>query len=125
MSLPRTLRLNRSTEEQLKKLKSYTGVTPNVMARIAFFHSIESGYKYISNDYLNNGNLALDKLTWLGESELIVETLLRSMYPNATPKQLEQAWAAHVSDGSAGFKSIRSLTELSSNFISKIKKAEG
>ena len=119
LTLPRTLRLNRSTEDQLKKLKSHTGITPNVMSRIAFFISVESGFKYSSNDYTNNGSLALDKLTWLGDLELVIETLLREMYPNTSQKFLEQAWAAHVTDGAASFKAIRNLAELVKNLISK------
>ncbi|WP_373567718.1 DndE family protein, partial [Pseudomonas syringae] len=30
------MQLSLDTEEQLKKLKAYTGITPNVAARIAF-----------------------------------------------------------------------------------------
>ncbi|MCK8353387.1 DndE family protein, partial [Erwinia amylovora] len=35
--LPNRLQLSRQTEEQLKKLKGYTVITPNVAARLAFF----------------------------------------------------------------------------------------
>lgn len=34
--LPNRMVLNRQTEEQLKRLKGYTGITPNVAARLAF-----------------------------------------------------------------------------------------
>ncbi|MBW2858615.1 DndE family protein, partial [Escherichia coli] len=33
--LPNRMVLNRQTEEQLKRLKGYTGITPNVAARLA------------------------------------------------------------------------------------------
>lgn len=35
--LPNRMVLSRQTEDQLKKLKGYTGITPNVAARLAFF----------------------------------------------------------------------------------------
>lgn len=34
--LPNRMVLSRQTEDQLKKLKGYTGITPNVAARLAF-----------------------------------------------------------------------------------------
>ncbi|EAP1447716.1 DUF1832 domain-containing protein, partial [Salmonella enterica] len=34
--LPNRMQLSRQTEEQLKRLKGYTGLTPNVAARLAF-----------------------------------------------------------------------------------------
>ena len=40
--LPNRMQLNRQTEEQLKKLKAYTGITPNVAARLAFFRSLKA-----------------------------------------------------------------------------------
>lgn len=108
--LPRTMRLKRQTEEQLKKLKAYTGVTPNVSSRIAFFRSVESGYRF-SGDTVNlDGTLVLDKVTWLGELELATETLLRMLYPKLAPKELEQAWAAHVEDGISSLRNLKSIS---------------
>lgn len=46
--LPNRMVLNRQTEEQLKRLKGYTGITPNVAARLAFFRSVESEFRYSS-----------------------------------------------------------------------------
>ncbi|WP_156506441.1 DndE family protein, partial [Oleiphilus sp. HI0117] len=42
--LPNNFRLFQDTEDKLKKLKTKTGITPNISARIAFFCSIEHGY---------------------------------------------------------------------------------
>ncbi len=110
--LPNRMHLKRQTEEQLKKLKSYTGVTPNVSSRIAFFRSLESGYRFSGETINLDGSLILDKVTWLGELELATETLLRHHYPELEPKELEQAWASHVEDGIASIRNLKSLTSL-------------
>ncbi|MDO6566501.1 DNA sulfur modification protein DndE [Alteromonas sp. 1_MG-2023] len=113
--LPNRMQLSRTVEEQLKKLKGYTGVTPNVSARIAFFRSIESDYIYDpTTDYATNGSLTLDKITWLGQTQEITELLLKHTYPELEGKQLQQAWAAHVEHGISSLRNIKSIT----NFIS-------
>ncbi|CAB9492174.1 DNA sulfur modification protein DndE [Alteromonas macleodii] len=113
--LPNRMQLSRTVEEQLKKLKGYTGVTPNVSARIAFFRSIESDFRYNpATEYATNGSLTLDKITWLGRTQEITELLLKHTYPNLEGKQLQQAWAAHVEHGSSSLRNIKSIT----NFIS-------
>lgn len=109
--LPNRMHLKRQTEEHLKKLKGYTGVTPNVSARIAFFRSLESGYRYTGQEITLDGALVLDKVTWLGDLELAVETLLRKYYPECDSKQLEQAWASHVEDGIASIRNMKNLKE--------------
>ena len=115
--LPNRMHLKRQTEEHLKKLKGYTGVTPNVSARIAFFRSLESGYRYSDEGITLDGSLILDKVTWLGDLELAVETLLRKYYPKYDSKQLEQAWAAHVEDGIASLRNLKNLKDFSDNLF--------
>ncbi|WP_269518611.1 DNA sulfur modification protein DndE [Alteromonas sp. BMJM2] len=111
--LPNRMQLSRTVEEQLKKLKGYTGVTPNVSARIAFFRSIESDFRYDpTTDYTTNGSLTLDKITWLGRTQEMTELLLKYTYPNLEGKQLQQAWAAHVEHGIASIRNVKSASLL-------------
>ena len=110
--LPNRMQLTQQTEEQLKRLKAYTGVTPNVAARIAFFRSMDSGFRYHSNQRKLDGALVLDKITWLGETTQITELLLSLTYPELDQKELTKAWAAHVEDGIAALRNHRSLNEL-------------
>tara|TARA_B100000700_G_scaffold269384_1_gene310728 strand:+ start:8962 stop:9312 length:351 start_codon:yes stop_codon:yes gene_type:complete len=115
--LPNRMQLSRTVEEQLKKLKGYTGVTPNVSARIAFFRSIESNFRYDpATGYSTNGSLTLDKITWLGRTQEITELLLKHTYPDLEGKQLQQAWAAHVEHGIAQLRNIRQINA----FIEKL-----
>lgn len=115
--LPNRMQLNKGVEEQLKKLKASTGITPNVSARIAFFRSIESGYRYQpSVEYKLDGSLTLDKFTWLGKTQLVIELLLKQYYPNLEGKDLQVAWAAHVEHGVASIRNHKSIIELYSKF---------
>lgn len=114
--LPNRMQLNRAVEEQLKKLKSYTGITPNVSARIAFFRSIESGYRYQPNiEYKLDGSLTLDKFTWLGKTQSVTELLLKKEYPELDGKELQAAWASHVEHGISAIRNHKNLAELVNN----------
>jgi DNA sulfur modification protein DndE len=110
--LPNRMQLTSQTEEQLKRLKGYTGITPNIAARLAFFRSIESGYRYQLDERKLNGSLVLDKVTWLGETILTTELLLQMCYPKLDQKELTRAWAAHVEDGIATLRNHKSLKDL-------------
>ena len=108
--LPNRMQLSRTVEEQLKKLKSKTGITPNVSARIAFFRSIESSYVYkLDLDDKLDGYLILDKFTWLGRTQKVTEILLRQQYPKFDTNELAQAWAIHVEQGASSLWSHKSL----------------
>lgn len=115
--LPNRMQLSRQTEEQLKKLKAYTGITPNVAARLAFFRSVESEFRYSperDNKKLD-GALVLDKITWLGETLQTTELVLKMLYPNMEQKTLIKAWAAHVEDGIAALRNCRKIIDLMNN----------
>lgn len=111
--LPNRMNLTKTTEEQLKKLKGHTGITPNVSARIAFFRSIESDFRYTGQEVKLDGALVLDKFTWLGETSDVTELMLKMYYPDLDSKQHQQAWAAHVEDGIAAIRNHRSILTLS------------
>ncbi|HAS8195579.1 TPA: DNA sulfur modification protein DndE [Vibrio vulnificus] len=111
--LPNRMNLTRTTEEQLKKLKGYTGITPNVSARVAFFRSIESDFRYQGQEAKLDGSLVLDKYTWLGETSDVTELVLKMYYPKLDAKGCQQAWAAHVEDGIASIRNHKQLSNLS------------
>ena len=115
--LPNRMALSRQTEDQLKKLKGYTGITPNVAARLAFFRSVESEFCYIPERGSNklDGSLVLDKITWLGETLQATELVLKMLYPEMAQKDIIKAWAAHVEDGIAALRNYRNLKDFSIN----------
>ena len=108
--LPNRMNLNRTTEEQLKKLKQFTGIAPNVSSRIAFYRSIESSFRYSAETAKKlDGSLVLDKVTWLGDTQLVTELTLELTYPNLDEKGKMAAWAAHVEDGIASLRNHKAL----------------
>ncbi|KHN56840.1 DNA sulfur modification protein DndE [Dickeya fangzhongdai] len=115
--LPNRMVLSRQTEEQLKRLKGYTGITPNIAARLAFFRSVESEFRYSPERDTKklDGSLVLDKITWLGETLQTTELVLKMLYPQLAQKDMIKAWAAHVEDGIAGVRNYRSLSQLADN----------
>lgn len=115
--LPNRMQLNKTVEEQLKKLKASTGITPNISARIAFFRSIESDYTYQPNVvYKLDGSLTLDKFTWLGKTQLVTELLLKQRYPDLDGKEMQIAWASHVENGIGALRNYKYLSDLNSAF---------
>ena len=115
--LPNRMNLNRTTEEQLKKLKQFTGISPNVSSRIAFYRSIESDFRYSAESAKKlDGSLVLDKVTWLGETQLVTELTLKLSYPELDEKGKMAAWAAHVEDGIASLRNYKALSSLSQSF---------
>lgn len=115
--LPNRMQLSRQTEEQLKKLKGYTGITPNIAARLAFFRSVESEFRFSpeQDNKKLDGTLVLDKITWLGETLNTTELVLTMFYPDLEQKILFKAWAAHVEDGIAAMRNYRNLKDFTKN----------
>ncbi|EKT1612283.1 DNA sulfur modification protein DndE [Salmonella enterica] len=117
--LPNRMVLSRQTEDQLKKLKGYTGITPNVAARLAFFRSVESEFRYSPerDSKKLDGSLVLDKITWLGETLQATELVLKMLYPQLEQKAMIKAWAAHVEDGVAALRNYRNLNQFTMNLL--------
>lgn len=112
--LPNRMVLSRQTEEQLKRLKGFTGITPNIAARLAFFRSVESDFRYLPerDSKKLDGSLVLDKITWLGETLQATELVLKMLYPQLAQKDMIKAWAAHVEDGTSSLRNYRCLVDL-------------
>ena len=108
----RGLKLPKDTDELLRRLKQRTKVTPNILSRIAFFKSVESGYRYHDKSIKLDGSLVLDKVTWLGDLSLAIECTLQMLYPELDNKDLEKAWATHVQHGAKSFRSAKSIKDL-------------
>lgn len=97
--LPNRFNLYKTTEDQLRRFKQKSGLTPNVAARLAFFQSVADSFHHSDDDINADGALNLDKATWLGPHAPLIEMLLVSQYDTRDGHRLERAWAAHVSAG--------------------------
>lgn len=112
--LPNKMKISESATNSLRRLQGNTGLTANIGARLAFFTSLERGFRFDpETDSVEHTGRELDKHTWLGDHGVVTEQLLKETYPGFTKSQLHDAWAAHIDDGSSkieGTKSIAALT---------------
>ena len=99
--LPNKMRISEHATNSLRRLQSNTGLTVNIGARLAFFTSIERGYRFNpKKDVVEHTGRELDKHTWLGSHSALPELLLKQYYPEFSMSQFHDAWVAHVEDGS-------------------------
>ena len=108
----RGLKLPKETEELLRRLKLKAKVTPNVASRLAFFKSVESGYRYHDPSIKLDGSLVLDKVTWLGDLTIAIDCTLKMLQPLLDSKELEKAWATHVQHGVKTLRMVKSVKDL-------------
>lgn len=97
--LPNRFTLARKTEEKLKREKQQTGIPPNILARELFFLSVESGKVFQSPVSIEQGNMTLDKNTWLGETQEATVSILNNLYNGRTAAELAIFWSMHVAHG--------------------------
>jgi len=111
--LPNKMRISERATNSLRRLKSNTGLTANIGARLAFFTSFERGFRFNpGSSTIEHTGRELDKHTWLGECSMVTELLLKGAYPNFTKSQQHDAWAAHVDDGIIQIETKNSLFSL-------------
>ncbi|MCV6620123.1 MAG: DndE family protein [Cellvibrionaceae bacterium] len=108
----RNLKIPKETESHLERLELRTRVTPNVSSRIAFFTSVESGYRYDGGYIALDSKRNLDKVTWLGELSNAVDATLTLLYPELNGDGIKRAWADHVRDGVTRMRAAESIQEL-------------
>ncbi|MDO6562649.1 DNA sulfur modification protein DndE [Amphritea sp. 1_MG-2023] len=114
MMLPNKMKISERATNALRRLQSNTGLTANIGARLAFFTSLERGFRFDpETDSVEHTGRELDKHTWLGDHGIITEQLLKEAYPSFTKQQFHDAWVAHVDDGSKRIETVKNLTALS------------
>ena len=109
--LPNKMKISDIAFNSLRRLQSNVGLTVNIGARLAFFTSIERGYKY-QGEEIELNQRELDKFTWLGEYSSLVEMLLTENYPTLNKKEMYKAWGSHVDDGAKQIEAKSSLLSI-------------
>lgn len=108
---PNRIRVPGSLTEALKQLKGKTGVTPNILCRIALIVSLRDGRKGTYNDQELDG-LEFNASTLFGEHAEFYECIFRQVYGKLEPERVEQLIAQHIVDGLTFVRATRSITEL-------------
>lgn len=109
--LPNRFRISKSATDTLKLLKMRTGVTPNILCRMALMLSLEEG--------ISRGEQAVDlegsefnAPTLFGEHAQIYECFIRQVHGALDARQYNLVVASHVDNGLELLKRCRSLLDL-------------
>lgn len=109
--LPKRMRISKSSADTLKLIKGRTGVTPNLVCRIALLMSLEDGSRGGSKQCDQDGN-EFNSPTLFGEHGLLFECLIREVHGPLDPKQCAATIASHIEVGLDRLRKAKSLLEL-------------
>jgi len=110
-SLPNRIRLSQASSEQLTSLKAKSGITPNILARIAFSLSLKSDFDFRQLTPQSDG-LEINLGTLLGEHAQLYELLLLEDSNAASSEELSLALVSHIENGLAYMRAVKSLNGL-------------
>lgn len=109
--LPNRLHISKHATDTLKQIKGRTGVTPNILCRIALTLSLEEGHKP-NPDTIDLTGQEFNLATLLGDASLVYESLLKQAHGDLTPKQAQQMLAGHIDNGVGKIKHAKSVGDL-------------
>lgn len=109
--LPNRLHISKRASELLKQIKAKTGVTPNILCRMALTISLEEKHKANPKGTDLNG-LEFNVSTLLGDASTLYEALIRQSHGNLTPKEAQLILAAHIDNGVDKLKRAKSVSDL-------------
>ncbi len=109
--LPNRIRIDKQTSEQLKMIKGRTGVTPNILCRIAFIKSLAGGADYSESEIILDG-LDFNLATLFGDCGSLYNALLDNKYRITDPKHAEMILAVHIQDGIKSMRGFKTITDM-------------
>jgi DNA sulfur modification protein DndE len=109
--LPKRLRISKSATDYLKVLKARTGLTPNVVCRIALLMSLEEGPRGGSRTVEELGS-ELNAPTLFGEFANLFEALIRQVHGTLDTKDCTAVIISHIDDGIERLRKSRTLPDL-------------
>jgi DNA sulfur modification protein DndE len=109
--LPKRLRISKAATDNLKMLKGRTGITPNLICRMALLLSLEDGPRGGRNLVEAVGS-EFNAPTLFGEFGFLFEALIRQVHGKVDTKQCAAIIISHIDDGLARLRKSRSLSEL-------------
>lgn len=109
--LPNRVRISKRATDLLKQIKAKTGVTPNILCRIALTLSLEENHKANPDGTDLNGS-EFNLPTLLGDSDSLYEALIRETHGNLGPKEALLILAAHIDNGVDKLKRVKSVGDL-------------
>lgn len=109
--LPNRVHISKRATDLLKQIKAKTGVTPNILCRMALTLSLEENHKANPDSTDLNGS-EFNLPTLLGDAGSLYEALIRQAHGNLGPKDAQLILAAHVDNGVDKLKRAKSVGDL-------------
>ena len=122
--LPKRLRISKSATDTLKMLKSRTGLTPNVVCRVALVMSLERG-KRGGESHPDQIGSEFNATTFFGEFALAFEALLTQVHGKLDAKTSAIVISSHVDSGLEILRKSRTLLELIDHSMPKTSPSVG
>lgn len=110
--LPNRFRISKSATNALQLLKNNTGVTPNILCRLALMLSLEEGASRGEQTPDLEGS-EFNTPTLFGENTLIYECFIRQVHGKLDTRQYNLVVASHVDNGLQLLKRCKGLLDLS------------
>lgn len=108
---PNRIRLPQDVTEVLKQMKGRTGVTPNILCRIALVMSLNDGARP-DVAALDVQGLEFNSYTLFGPHALVYYSFIRQLYGQLEDGRLEELVSFHIYDGLKRLRTVRSIADL-------------
>lgn len=109
--LPKRMHISQAATDKLKILKGRTGLTPNIVCRIALVRSLKEGARAGKRKVDQNGSEFIGT-TLFGEHAGVFEALIVQVHGPLDTKTIGQVIASHIEDGLSGLMKAKSVSEL-------------
>jgi DNA sulfur modification protein DndE len=109
--LPKRLRISQLSTDTLKILKGKTGLTPNIVCRMALVLSLEAGASGGTSKVDQSGS-EFNAPTLFGEFGTLFEALITQVHGALDTKEMADVIASHIEDGLGSLRKSGSLLEL-------------
>lgn len=109
--LPKRVRISQGATDILKVLKGRTGLTPNIICRIALILSLEDGERGGAKQVDQSGS-EFNAPTLYGEFALLFECMIREVHGDMTLRDLPLVIASHIEHGMDRLRKSKTVLEL-------------
>ncbi len=111
--LPNRIKLSKTATDKLRSMKGQTGLTPNVLARIAIMLALKDGSSLNNAGVADSDGQELNKSVLFGEYENVYEVMINQyIYVNDIALPIQQTIASLVEMGIHKMGHVKELTAL-------------
>ena len=109
--LPKRIHISKGATETLRMMKGRTGLTPNIVCRLALVKSLEEGKAGGLKKPDMTGS-EFNAPTLFGEHVAVFEALIRQVHGHVDPKVVPLLLASHIDHGLERLRRARTVGEL-------------